>query len=336
VAPLRETEADAGSREEPADVSLEKAREKAHAPPLGPVLAARGLGAYPGYAELLASIARLASRGYRLHRIGKSVQGEPLFALHLGPEPRGALTRTTVVLSLVHPFEWIGAAAHFRLLDRLLAHDLGDRSVIAIPIVNPDGVRRVDQTLRAGRRRFIRHNVRGVDLNRNFDASWGKLGLVQRLLRGTFHPGSRPASEPEVEAIAHHLSACRVDRALSLHSFGGAVLYPSAASTRPIHDHDEHATWARRIAQAIDPKRPYRAVGCARWAKGITAGGLELDWFHQRHGAVSLLIECSRQTPGLSPSRLFHPFAWFNPKRLDRDAAAISGAVMPFVRGLDA
>jgi hypothetical protein len=213
--------------------------------------------------------------------------------------------------------------------------DLNDRAVVAIPIVNPDGVRRVDRNLRAMRHRFVRHNARGVDLNRNFDERWGKLGLVQRLLGGLFYPGPRPASEPEVEAIAHHLSACRVERAVSLHSFGGAVLYPLASSTRRVHDAAEHDAWATRIAHSIDPRRPYAARSCASWAKGITAGGLELDWFHARHGALSLLVECSRGGRGWRPARLFEPFAWFNPPRVTAESSAIATALLPFVRGFD-
>lgn len=298
------------------------------------MLAARGLGPYRGYAEVLSEIERLGAReGYDVQQIGRSVEGEPLIALHLGQRSRGTLARTAVVLSGVHPMEWIGIETHLRLLQRLAGVDLRDRAIIAIPVVNPDGMRRLDKGLRDGRRRFIRHNARGVDLNRNFDASWGRLGLVQRLLRGLFHPGSGPASEPEVEAIAHYLSMCRVDRALSLHSFGGAVLYPRASSVRSIHDEVEHRFWAERIARDADPRRPYAANSCARWARGITAGGLELDWFHERHGALSLLVECSRGGRSLRPSKLFQPFAWFNPPRLDREAHAISDAVLPFVRG---
>ncbi len=334
VEPEREQGREAGGDEDAA-ASLEKARLKNVAPPLGPVLAARGLGPYRGYAELLGQLGGLSTRGYRLHRIGKSAHGEPIFALHLGPSPRGSLARTSVILSAVHPNEWIGVEVHLRLLERLLGQDLGDRSIVAIPIVNPDGLKRVEKNQRAGRRRFVRHNARGVDLNRNFDASWGRTGLVQRVLRGTFNPGPSAASEPEVQAVARHLSSCRVDRALSLHSFGGAVLYPSAATTKPVHDAAEHAAWARRVAIGIDPDRPYRAVPCARWAKGITAGGLELDWFHERHGALSLLVECSRGGVGLRPSRLLDPFAWFNPVRLHRDTQAIASAVLPFVAGLE-
>ncbi|NUP05793.1 MAG: hypothetical protein HOW73_07010 [Polyangiaceae bacterium] len=319
--------------EERAHAFLAQARLRNEAPALAPVLAARGVGPYRGYNEVLGEIEHLVAQGYRAHPIGRSVEGEPIIALHLGQEPRGTLARATVILSGVHPMEWIGVETNLRVLQRLAETDLRDRAVIAIPLVNPDGFRRVDKSLRAGRRRFIRHNARGVDLNRNFDSRWGRLGLVQRLLGNLFHPGSAPASEPEVESIAHHLSVCRVDRALSLHSFGGAVLYPLASSTRPVHDVMEHRAWATRMARACDPRKPYKAASCARWAKGITAGGLELDWFHERHGAVSFLIECSRGGRSLRPSRLFDPFAWFNPPRPDREADAIANAVTPFVRG---
>jgi hypothetical protein len=313
--------------------ALRAAAARHHKEPLAPLLRARGLGPYRGYGELLAASVTAAERGAGAARLGRSPQGEPLFALHFGARPTRT-TRTTVVLAGVHPMEWIGVEVALRLVERLVATELEGRSVIVIPVVNPDGLTAVEGNLRARRRRFVRHNAHGVDLNRNFDVAWGRAGLVQRLLRRIFAPGPRPASEPEVESIAHHLSSRRVDRALSLHSFGGAVLTPYAARFSAPHDAEEHATWARRIARAADPRRPYRAVQCSRWGWN-TAGGLELDWFHDRHGALSLLVECSRGGRGLRPSRLLDPFAWFNPVRLDEEADRISGAVLPFVKGLD-
>ena len=314
---------------------LRLAIERNSSAPLGPLLTARGLGAYRGYAEILEHVQHLANAGYRLEVLGKSVEGEPIFALSLGPESRGTLVRTTVTLSGLHPNEWIGIEAHLATLDLLSGSPWVERSLVAIVVANPDGMRRVEKNLRFGRRRFIRHNARGVDLNRNFDERWGRLGFAQRLLGGLFHPGGGPASEPEIEAVANRLARCRVDRALSLHSYGGAVLYPSAASTTAIHDEAEHLEWALRIAHAIDPKRPYKAQACAKWAWGMVAGGLELDWFHARHGALSLLIECSRGGVGPFPNRLLEPFAWFNPPSLAREKYAISTALLPFVKGLE-
>ncbi|MFO0548548.1 MAG: M14 family metallopeptidase [Polyangiaceae bacterium] len=314
-------------------MALSRAKLRAAAEPLAPALAARRLGPYSGYLGMLERIEHLVtSSGYRLLDIGRSVQGEPIFALHAGPEPRGSLLRSSVILSGVHPIEWIGVETHLALLDRIAGKLAADRSIVSIPIVNPDGVRRVDGNLRAGKRQFVRHNARGVDLNRNFDHSWGKLGWVQRALGRVFRAGVGPASEPEVESVAHHLGDCRVDRALSLHSFGGAVLYPRASSRRPIPDAREHRIWARRIARAIDPAHPYVASSCANWAWGLTAGGLELDWFHARHGALSLLVECSRKNRRLGQA--LDPFAWFNPESLATETNALARALEPYVLGL--
>lgn len=313
-----------------ARAALEAARRAHEAPELAPILDARRLGRYRGYGELLAAIARFQALGARLSVIGRSVRGEPLVAVHLGATRPGA--RTTVLLSGVHPIEWIGVEVMLSLIERLLGQALEDRAIIAVPIVNPDGLLRVEGHLRRGERRFVRHNAHGVDLNRNFDARFYDRGLAQRALSFLFSSGSRPASEPEVAAIAHHLAPRRVDRALSLHSFGGAVLYPSAATLLPIWDAAEHRAWARRIAAAASEK-PYRALPCSWWAWGMTAGGLELDWLHDRHGAVSLLVECSRNNAGLHPKRLFEPFAWWNPRRPRAVAAALTEAILPFARG---
>lgn len=305
------------------------AAEKHRRPALARTLAPRRLGSYRGYAELLDALDRLAGRGARIREIGRSVRGEPLFALHFGSEAPAA--RTSVVLAGVHPIEWIGIESGLALLDRLAATDLGDRAVIAFPIVNPDGLLDVEASLRAGRRRWFRHNARGVDLNRNFDAHWGQRGLVQRVLPWIFARGSAAGSEPEVAAVAFELSSRRVDRAVSLHSFGGAVLFPPAHSVWPVRDYEEHRTWARSVARAARP-RPYTALPCAWWSWGLSHGGLELDWFHERHGALSLLVECEGG-PSLSLSRLAHPFAWFNPLERERVAGSVAAALLPFITG---
>jgi hypothetical protein len=299
-------------------------------PPLVRTLGRGGLGPYRGYGEMLAAAERFVQRGARLEILGRSVRGEPLFALHLGS--RRPEARTAVVLSGVHPMEWIGVEVGLAVLDRLLDTAPAERAVIAVPIVNPDGLLRVEHNLRAGRFRFVRHNARGVDLNRNFDASWHRRGLIERLFSFVFAPGTHPASEPEVAAIAYHLAQRRVDRAVSLHSFGGAVLFPPAASRWPVRDSAEHHAWARRIARG-GSGRPYRALPCSWWALGMTAGGLELDWFHQRHGALSLLVEVSRGGIGLRPSRLFQPFAWYNPPGIQDVVNPLADALLPYVRG---
>jgi hypothetical protein len=322
--------------------ALAAAIDRHRRPPLALELERRGLGPYRGYGEMLLALRELTRAGAALEVIGKSVLDEPLFALTLGVKDA---KRTSVLVSGIHPSEWIGIETHLALLERLTHKPPTDRRIVAIVVANPDGVCKVESNLRRGRRRFVRHNARGVDLNRNFPSYWGRFGLSRLLLWRVYRPGTRPASEPEVRAIVSFLKGAMVDRAVSFHSFGGMVLYPYGAMRRAPIDVDEHRRWACQIALRADPVRPYRAVQSARWVPGFTAPGMELDWFHDQHGALSLLIECSRggvlerDHGGARRSRLarlraaLEPFSWFNPTRPERSAGGVVGAIEPFVRG---
>ena len=177
-----------------------EAAQKHRRPPLARTLQPRKMGTYRGYAELLVAVERLGERGARVCQVGRSVKGEPLLAVHFGNEAPNA--RTAVVLAGVHPNEWIGIETGLSLMERLVSSDLGDRTVIVFPIVNPDGVLQVEAHLREGRRRFVRHNARGVDLNRNFDAHWDERGPLQRLLPWVFARGRAPARQLSLFASA--------------------------------------------------------------------------------------------------------------------------------------
>lgn len=316
--------------------TLREAIDKHIDEPLQPLLEARGLGAYRGYHELLLQIAELSlqnGRGARLAIAGHSVRGEPIVALQLGnPAPTEA-TRTSVIVAGLHPIEWIGVETALAITTELRELDLGDRSLMVFPIANPDGYLKVERNLRRNRRRFVRHNARGVDLNRNFDARWGHKNVLAKIVPWVFKPGSYAASEPEVASIAFMLGSRRVDRALSLHSFGGVVLYPSSHSLWPIGDVEEHRRWAQSIGRHAD-RHAYKALPSSWFGLGMTMGGLELDWFHQRHGALSLLVECSRGGVALRrPRKLLDPFAWFNPPEVEEVSSQIAHATLPFVRG---
>jgi len=317
-----------------AERRLVKSIDRHRAGPLALTLERRELGPYRGYSEMLLALRELRERGARLDVIGESVDGEPLFALAIGAADS---KRTSVLLSGLHPMEWIGIETQLALLDRLVEKPPVDRRIVSIAIANPDGVIQVEQNLRLIRHRFVRFNRRRVDLNRNFPSYWGRFSLLKLLPQRFYRPGTGPASEPEVRAITSYLKGSMVDRAVSFHSFGGFVLHPYGALVRAPLDVAEHRRWARYIARRADPRRPYRVLQSSHWVPGVTAPGMELDYFHDQHGALSLLIECSRGGQDLLPPRLgklIEPFAWFNPPRPDACAPAIAAATEPFVRGL--
>src|SRR5690606_38997105 len=95
----------------------------------------------------------------RREEIGRSVQGRPLVALHMGDGPVTVLawsqmhgdesTASMALLDLVH---WIVSDDPDPLRDRLLA----SVTLTLVPMLNPDGAEL-----------FQRHNALGIDINRD-------------------------------------------------------------------------------------------------------------------------------------------------------------------------
>jgi hypothetical protein len=279
---------------------------------------------YAGVAGVAERIGALAARGAIVSHAGRSRDGRAVLSVTIG---RGG--RTSAILAGVHPIEWIGVEVGLALLERLCADPPRDRRVIAFPLVNVDGYARVDDDLRAGRRRWHRHNRAGVDLNRNFPVHWRARG---RLASGVNWGGARPADQPEVAAVVRTLGGAGVDRAVSLHSIGNKILLPYAgrfrrpAQWRALHDA------ARAIQQRMPPG--YSVTQASRWLPGAFAYGLELDWLHGDLGALTVLVECTLGGARWSqPSTWLDPFAWYNPADPGAHADAIAQALEPFVRG---
>ncbi len=129
---------------------------------------------------------------YRL--LGRSVQGRAITAQVLGDG-----IDTTLVIATIHGNEPAGTPLVKRLADHLMTNQdlLAGRTIAIIPVANPDG-------LAAG----TRENIRGVDLNRNFEAS-------NRV--NTASNGHQPLSEPESRAVYAAIQEFSPDRILSIH-----------------------------------------------------------------------------------------------------------------------
>lgn len=112
-------------------------------------------------------------------RIGTSVQGRPLVAIHRWAT--GA-TKRVLVIGNMHGDEKAG----IRVIDRLKTRTVpANVDLWLIPSINPDGTRISTRT-----------NAHKVDLNRNFPSYWVYSG------RGTSkYSGPSSASEPETRAL---------------------------------------------------------------------------------------------------------------------------------------
>ncbi|MEP7054417.1 MAG: DUF2817 domain-containing protein [Actinomycetota bacterium] len=125
----------------------------------------------------------------QLIRIGKSRDGVPLVVLHIGDPGRPPV----LIVGYIHGNETAGLAVEQRLC-RTPSSQTASVNLWLLPSLNPDG----------GRLRR-RTNANGVDLNRNFPASWRSLGAPGY----SRYSGPRAASESETIAMVTLLQRVR-------------------------------------------------------------------------------------------------------------------------------
>jgi protein MpaA len=141
---------------------------------------------------------------YRI--VGTSIQNRPIMCLVLGDG-----SDVTFIMSSIHGNE----AAGTPLVRRLAAHlrqqpeILNGRKVVLMAVANPDGM--VNGT---------RHNAKGVDLNRNFEAA-------NRV--NSKETGLTSLSEPEARVIQQLILDYKPDRIVSIHQPLNCIDYDGPA-----------------------------------------------------------------------------------------------------------
>lgn len=120
---------------------------------------------------------------------------------------------------------------------------IGNRGIIFVPLVNPDGCEiSIHGALGCGRAAgdiykmscgdftHWNANLRGVDINHNFDAGWRELHALERK-SGILGPaptrfgGFAPHSEPETKALVNLCKEYNIHHALALHSQGEVIYW---------------------------------------------------------------------------------------------------------------
>ena len=191
--------------------------------------------------------------------IGHSVLGKEIRGVKLGMGKDAVL-----YAGCFHPIEDLTANLLLKFLDRIaflyesgetaaginLSLALKERSIIIIPLMNPDGldIRRYGFSAAGKYEDLVRSstekhhslwnaNARGVDLNHNFNAGFSELkGLLKD--KGIDNPsdslycGAFPESEPETKALT---SFCRKLKPLSVYAFHsqGEEIYFSYGNKTP-------------------------------------------------------------------------------------------------------
>lgn len=126
--------------------------------------------------------------------LGRSIENRPIELL-----TAGSGSDVVLIMATIHGNEWAGTPIVNRLAEYIATNPamLEGRRVLLMPIANPDGYAKK-----------IRHNVRGVDLNRNFPAD---------NYQTSDRHGDAALSEPESRALHELLLQHRPARIVSIH-----------------------------------------------------------------------------------------------------------------------
>jgi predicted deacylase len=183
--------------------------------------------------------------------IGRSVDGRPIIAYHLG-DPASPIT--AIIVGQMHGDEPAGVRVTSALLN---GPPITGVNLWVVRTMNPDG-----------RAASTRQNAHGVDLNRNWPQRWVPLS-------GTYYSGPRPLSEPESRAMWRFVHVHPPTFVVSLH--------------QPLDGVDDIGNGPRRRAfrerLAENLRLPVKSFNC--WS---VCHGSMTDWIdsHQRGAAITV------------------------------------------------
>ena len=240
--------------------------------------------------------------------IGKSVMGKDILSLKLGSSES-----PSVIAAAFHGSERITSNILLMLIENICENAVNDgymcgiklrtllenKSVIFIPCVNPDGCdisllgekalgNNKDYYKRITKNDFTNWNAnaRGIDINHNFNAEWGKLKELEKK-NGIHFPapgrfgGYAPESEPETIALTNLCKNQKIKDVTALHT-QGEVIYWSF--------NDISVPRALKKAQILATSSSYELDE----ADGIASGGGFKDWFISEFKRPGFTIELGK------------------------------------------
>lgn len=240
--------------------------------------------------------------------IGKSCLGHDIKALKIGNADNYCL-----ITAAFHGSERITANILLMFIENLceaIANDgfiagvkarraLIGRGIIFVPCVNPDGC---DISLLGAMALGVKYsniaricnndfthwnaNLRGVDINHNFDAGWNELKKLE-MANGIYCPaptrfgGYKPHSEPETVALTELCRKNEIRHVLALHSQGEVIYWDYG---------DKKIPRSRKMAEIMATSTGY----ALDVPTGIAVGGGFKDWFISKFERPGFTVELGK------------------------------------------
>ena len=221
--------------------------------------------------------------------IGKSCFGRDIYAVKIGDGfPVG------IAQYAIHGREYITAKLAFAQY----SYGIKKGSFWLVPLMNVDGAllsqTGIDSVQKSADREFLKKingekndfslwkaNGRGVDLNVNFPALWGKGLKNVRAPSGENYIGEKPFSEVETRALKRFTEKIRPDYTVSYHTKGEEIYWEFHQSTRT-------CPRDKRLAEALSA-----STGYAICETQGSVGGYK-DWCIRRFKIPAFTVETGR------------------------------------------
>ena len=197
--------------------------------------------------------------------IGHSHLGQAIMSLQFGD----SASKHLCIIGGVHGDEIEGVALAQALVASLAMVNFSDLRVSVIPCLNPDGYLL-----------GTRHNLQGVDLNRNLPSKdW-----TAEVQNPRYQPGPSAGSEPENKALMAFLEKHQPNFIISLHSFSRFLLNPNG-DCEPIV-----SVLAQQTGYPVEESMGYPTPGCLGTFTGLEQGIPTLTYELQRGADLQQLI----------------------------------------------
>src|SRR6266545_5073355 len=274
-----------------------------------------------GIRDEIYSIAQRNHPIVKLEVTGHSVQGREILALKVTKNARTVADGSrpaAVYVGGQHAREWIGVEVPRRLLQYILdnyGHDatvtnlVNTRELWFTLVANPDGYQYTFDGERLWRKN-LRDNdgdgqitsADGVDPNRNYDINWGydDEGSSSQISSETYR-GTRPASDPEVQAHQALIDRMKFKFLVTYHSYGPLLLYPFGWQIQtPTADDPLYVAYtgtdANPAVTRADPNGPQFDPGVS--ADLYITNGTTDDYSYSKTGALSWTPELEEGCAG--------------------------------------
>lgn len=225
--------------------------------------------------------------------IGYSQNQKPIYYFCVNKTEKPVI----IVQCAIHAREYITSYLCLELIKDFMQNGKDGR-VYFIPMSNPDGVE-----IALNENPLYKANARGVDLNVNFDANWGK-GIRNVFTRGAEnYVGEFPFSERESKALKEFTLSIKPHLTISYHAKGEEIYYYFNQRSRCL-------TASVKVANLIAEQTGYTV----KKIKG-SVGGYK-DWCIERLKVPSITIEVGRDELSHPITEEFLPEIYYKNKNV--------------------